>query len=254
MRQELRSLPLKELSKSIVRRMSEPNFTRRWFVGAGLDIGGKPDPLSLYVEFFPLMTACRVWDWEDGDAQELAGVAEDSLDFVHSSHCLEHLRDPKAGLAAWFRALRPGGFLVVTVPDEDLYEQGVFPPSGFNRDHKWTFTVNKARSWSDKSINLLDLLAELGPAADIEKIALLNATYRYALPRFDQTLTPIGESGIEFVVRKRSGRELAAGGLVRETAQPAPADRRHFNQYKADHARMKADAALKPPFEDENDL
>jgi hypothetical protein len=41
---------------------------------------------------------------------------------------------------------------------------------------------------------------------------------------------------------------------VRETAQPAPADRRHFNQYKADHARMKADAALKPPFEDENDL
>jgi SAM-dependent methyltransferase len=244
---------LKELSKSIVRRMSEPNFARRWFVGEGLDIGGKPDPLSLYVEFFPLMTACRVWDWEDGDAQELAGVAEDSLDFVHSSHCLEHLRDPKVGLAAWFRALKPGGFLVVTVPDEDLYEQGVFP-SGFNRDHKWTFTVNKARSWSDKSINLLDLLSDLGPAADIEKIALLNATYRYALPRFDQTLTPIGESGIEFVVRKRSGRELAAGGLVRETAQPSPSDRRHFNQYKADHARMKADAALTPPFEDESDL
>ena len=73
---------MKELSKSIVRRMSEPNFARRWFVGAGLDIGGKPDPLSLYVEFFPLMTACRVWDWEDGDAQDLAGVPEDSLDFT----------------------------------------------------------------------------------------------------------------------------------------------------------------------------
>ena len=245
---------MKELSKSIVRRMSEPNFARRWFVGAGLDIGGKPDPLSLYLEFFPLMTACRVWDWEDGDAQDLAGVAEDSLDFVHSSHCLEHLRDPAIGLAAWFRALKPGGFLVITVPDEDLYEQGSFPPSDFNRDHKWTFTVNKARSWSDKSINVLELLAGLGPAADIEKIALLNSTYRYALPRYDQTLTPIGESGIEIVVRKRSGRELAAGGLVRETAQPSPADRRHFNQYKADHARMKADAGQNSPFEDENEL
>jgi SAM-dependent methyltransferase len=244
---------LKELSKSIVRRMSEPNFARRWFVGDGLDIGGKPDPLSLYVEFFPLMTACRVWDWEDGDAQELAGVEEGSLDFVHSSHCLEHLVDPKVGLAAWFKALKPDGFLVVTVPDEDLYEQGVFP-SGFNRDHKWTFTVNKARSWSDRSINLLELLGGLGPAADIEKIALLNSTYRYALPRFDQTLTPIGESGIEFVVRKRSGRELAAGGLVRETEQPAPGALRHFNQYKADHARMKADAGVKAPFEDESDL
>jgi len=244
---------LKELSKSIVRRMSEPNFARRWFVGDGLDIGGKPDPLSLYVEFFPLMTACRVWDWEDGDAQELAGVAADSLDFVHSSHCLEHLVDPTVGLAAWFKALKPGGFLVVTVPDEDLYEQGVFP-SSFNRDHKWTFTVSKARSWSDRSINLLELLTGLGPAADIEKIAILNATYRYALPRFDQTLTPIGESGIEFVVRKRSSRELAAGGLVRETEQPAPSALRHFNQYKADHARMKADAGVKAPFEDESDL
>ena len=245
---------MKELSKSIVRRMSEPNFARRWFVGAGLDIGGKPDPLSLYVEFFPLMTVCRVWDWDDGDAQDLAGVPQDSLDFVHSSHCLEHLRDPAIGLAAWFKALKPGGFLVVTVPDEDLYEQGVFPPSGFNRDHKWSFTVNKARSWSAQSINVLDLLSDLGPAADIEKIALLNSTYRYALPRFDQTLTPIGESGIEFVVRKRSGRELAAGGLVREAEQPPPTDRRHFNQYRSDHARLKADAVDTPPFENEGDL
>ncbi|HEX2800984.1 MAG TPA: methyltransferase domain-containing protein [Phenylobacterium sp.] len=245
---------MKELSKSIVRRMSEPNFARRWFVGSGIDIGGKPDPLALYAEFFPLMTACRTWDWEDGDAQDLAGVPDASQDFIHSSHCLEHLRDPRLGLAAWLRAIRPGGFLIVTVPDEDLYEQGSFPPSDFNRDHKWTFTIAKQRSWSEKSINLLDLLSGLGPEADIEKIALLNSTYRYGLPRFDQTLTPIGESGIEFVVRKRSAAELAAGGLVRDTAQPPPAHLRHFNQYKADHARMKADAATKPPFEDESEL
>ena len=245
---------MKELSKSIVRRMAEPNFARRWFVGAGIDIGGKPDPLALYREFFPLMTACRVWDWEDGDAQDLVGVAQGSQDFIHSSHCLEHLRDPAIGLAAWLAALKPGGFLIVTVPDEDLYEQGAFPPSDFNRDHKWSFTINKLRSWSERSINVLDLLAGLGGEADIEKIALLNSTYRYGLPRFDQTLTPIGESGIEFVVRKRSAAELSAGGLVRETAQPSPADRRHFNQYKADHARMKADARETPPFEDEGEL
>lgn len=244
---------MKELSKSIVRRMAEPNFARRWFVGAGLDIGGKPDPLSLYAGFFPLMGTVRVWDWEDGDAQELAGVAAESLDFVHSSHCLEHLRDPAAGLSAWFRAVKPGGFLILTVPDEDLYEQGVFP-STFNRDHKWTFTVLKTRSWSERSINLLDLAAGLGEAADIEKLALLNAGYRYDLPRYDQTLTPIAESGIELVVRKRPAAEVAAGGLARAAAQPPPADRRHFNQYRADHARMKADAAERPPFEDESPL
>ena len=241
---------MKELSKSIVRRMADPNFARRWFVGEGLDIGGKPDPLSLYAPFFPALAGVRVWDWEDGDAQQLAGLAAESLDFVHSSHCLEHLVDPREGLAAWFRVLKPGGFLVVTVPDEDLYEQGVFP-STHNRDHKWTFTVLKARSWSDRSINLVELLSSLGEAADIERLALLNATFRYDLPRFDQTLTPIGECGIEFVVRKRTARELAYGGLVRDAVQPAPAERRHFNQYRADHAHMKTSP---PPFEDESEL
>jgi SAM-dependent methyltransferase len=241
---------VKELSKSIVRRMADPNFTRRWFVGEGLDIGGKPDPLSLYIPFFPGLAGVRVWDWEDGDAQQLAGLAPESLDFVHSSHCLEHLVDPREGLASWFGAIKPGGFLIVTVPDEDLYEQGVFP-STHNRDHKWTFTMLKARSWSDRSLNVLELLSNLGPAADVEKVALLNSTFRYDLPRFDQTLTPIGECGIEFVVRKRTARELAAGGLVRETVQPSPADRRHFNQYRADHAHSKTSP---PPFEDESPL
>ena len=98
---------------------------------------------------------------------------------------------------------------------------------------------------------MLELLSNLGPAADVEKVALLNSTFRYDLPRFDQTLTPIGECGIEFVIRKRTARELAAGGLVRETVQPSPADRRHFNQYRADHAHMKTSA---PPFEDESPL
>lgn len=241
---------MKELSKSIVRRMADANFGRRWFVGAGIDIGGKPDPLSLYGPFFPLMGSVRTWDWEDGDAQILDGVAPESQDFIHSSHCLEHLVDPVAGLKAWFAAIRPGGFLIITVPDEDLYEQGVFP-STHNRDHKWTFSILKGRSWSDRSINVVELLTGLGAAADIEKLALLNASFRYDLPRFDQTLTPIGECGIEFVVRKRTARELTYGGLVRDTEQPSPTHLRHFNQYRSDHAHIKTSP---PPFEDENPL
>ena len=78
-----------------------------------------------------------------------------------------------------------------------------------------------------------------------------NASFRYDLPRFDQTLTPIGECGIEFVVRKRTARELTYGGLVRDTEQPSPAHLRHFNQYRSDHAHLKTSP---PPFEDENPL
>ncbi|MEM1724783.1 MAG: hypothetical protein QXW71_03295 [Thermoplasmata archaeon] len=33
----------------------------------------------------------------------MEGVPNCSYDFVHSSHCLEHLRDPREGLKNWFR-------------------------------------------------------------------------------------------------------------------------------------------------------
>ncbi len=244
---------MKECSKSIPRRLADANFATRYFVGAGLDVGGKPDPLALYAELFPRVTSIRTWDLEDGDAQVLDGVAPESLDFVHSSHCLEHLRDPRAGLAAWFRAVKPGGHLVVTVPDEDLYEQGVFP-STFNRDHKHTFTIFKPTSWSPASINVVDLLAALGPEAQPLRIELLHGTYRFSLPRYDQTQTPVAECGIEFVVRKRHASEVAAGGRLPAAHGVERELRIHLNQYRDDNAAMKAGNASRPPFRNDGEL
>jgi SAM-dependent methyltransferase len=245
---------MKECSKSIQRRLSDPNFISRYFVGRGLDIGGKPDPLGLYAELFCRIESVKVWDWEDGDAQYLADVADGAYDFVHSSHCLEHLRDPREGIGNWFRVVKPEGYLIITVPDEDLYEQGVFP-STFNRDHKWTFSVNKSRSWSDRSINVLDLVRDLGPVADLVKLELLVSTYRFSLPRYDQTSSPVGECGIEFVIRKRAARELETGGQLRDTVkQPSREMRLHYNQYRDDWAALKSLNTGKAPFENDNEL
>jgi len=245
---------MKECSKSIARRLADSNFTRRYFVGQGIDIGGKPDPLGLYLEMFAQMVAVKTWDWEDGDAQFLAGTADEALDFVHSSHCLEHLVDPAEGLANWLRVVRPGGYLIVTVPDEDLYEQGVFP-STFNRDHKWTFTILKSASWSPRSLNVIDLVRGLGASAELVRLEQLSATYRFDLPRYDQTLTPVGECGIEFVVRKRPTAELAAGGRLPDQGQQPSAElRRHYNQYRADLATLKGANEGRPPFTDDAPL
>ena len=114
-------------------------------MGGGLDVGGATDPLSLYREIFLRMKGVKVWDKEDGNGQMLEGIDNNSLDFLHSSHCLEHLDNPKEALHNWFRVVRPNGHLVITVPDEDLYEQGQFP-SVYNADHKWTFTIQKTNS------------------------------------------------------------------------------------------------------------
>lgn len=244
---------MKECSKSIFRRLHNPNFVRYYFKGDGIDIGGKPDPLSLYAELFPNIRKVRTWDLEDGDAQKMAGVEDDSLDFVHSSHCLEHMSDPAEALQNWFRILKPGGYLVVTVPDEDLYEQGEFP-STYNSDHKWSFTMWKCKSWSKNSINLIDLLKELGAEADIRRLEIIDHVYRYDLPRYDQTLTPVSESSIEFVVRKRSKAELASGGLAPSTAQPGRELRIHLNQYRRDRASLREYNRDSPPFADDSEI
>jgi SAM-dependent methyltransferase len=245
---------MKECSKSIARRLADANFTSRYFVGHGLDLGGKPDPLALYAELFCRMESVRTWDWEDGDAQFLSSVADDSVDFVHSSHCLEHLVDPYEGLKNWLRVVKPGGHIVVTIPDEDMYEQGVFP-STFNRDHKWTFTMFKDASWSDKSVNVVELLKSLGRQADIIKVEQLISTYRFNLPRYDQTLSPVGECGIEFVVRKRPAAEVEARGRwLRTSEQPSRELRIHLNQHRNDLQTLKEANKSVPVFSDDSPL
>jgi SAM-dependent methyltransferase len=239
---------MRECSKSIGRRLSDSNFVRKYFVGDGIDIGGKPDPLLLYTELFPLIKSVRMWDWEDGDAEFMNGVADGTYDFVFASHCLEHIRDPKVGIANWFRILKPGGHLIVNVPEEDLYEQGVFP-STHNLDHKHTWTMFKTRSWSDKSVNSLELLMSLGEAADIRKIEVIDSAYRYDLPRVDQTLSPVAECAIEMIVRKRTAGELKDGGRIRKGDQPPESVRIHFNQYKDDQMTLRSANKDKPPFQ-----
>jgi SAM-dependent methyltransferase len=244
---------MKECSKAIARRQRDPAFMSRFFKGSGIDIGGAPDPLALYSSLFPLIASVRTWDLDDGDAQYMDGVPDESFDFVHSSHCLEHIREPALGLRNWFRILRPGGFLVITVPDEDLYEQGTFP-STFNRDHKWTFTINKESSWSERSLNVFDLVSSIGSAAAVHKIELIDHAYRYNLPRFDQTLTPVAESAIEFVVRRRESRELEFRGQPARTTQPEASLRAHFNQYRDDIKTLKQANTYQPPFSNKDEL
>lgn len=191
-----------ETSKAIMRRSFDKRFTTRWFVGSGIDIGAGMDNLGQYAPLFPLITSVRAWDKPDGDAKLMEGVADASYDFVHSSHCLEHLHDPALALQNWVRICKPGGHVLILIPDEDLYEQREWP-STFNSDHKWTFTIGKARSWSPRSINVMTLLEHVWNTVDILKIELLDTNFFYGAQRFDQTLTMVGECAIEIVLRRQ---------------------------------------------------
>jgi SAM-dependent methyltransferase len=207
---------------SIQRRLQDSRFATRYFRGNGLDVGGGIDSIAVYREFFPLMKNVFVYDRPHGDAQLLANVVDESFDFLYSSHCLEHLRDPAEALENWLRVMRPGGHLIINVPDEDLYEQGQWP-SRFNSDHKLTFTIAKPASWSPVSINLLDLLGPLRGKVEIVSLQLLDQGYRYAsMPRgVDQTRAPMAECSIEFILRKRPQAAATASSLANQTGKVA---------------------------------
>jgi FkbM family methyltransferase len=191
-----------EQSKAAKRRIADAAFLTRYMAGEALDIGAGPDGLSRHLGAFPLLRSVREWDRPDGDAQYLAGLADASFDLVHASHCLEHMVDPRVALGHWIRVTKPGGHLVITVPDEDMYERGHWP-SRANADHKWSFTAFKAESWAPKSVNLVDLAREFGGVAELERIQVVRDFFRPDLEG-DQTMGPVAECAIELVLRRRA--------------------------------------------------
>ena len=204
---------MNETSKALIRRLQDARFVSNYFKGAGIDIGAGPDPLSKYHQQFPLMTSLKVWDMPDGDAQKMESAGDNTYEFVHSSHCLEHLHDPYEAFENWIRICKPGGHIITTIPDEDLYEQGMWP-SGHNPDHKTSWTISKAESWSPASINLIEFLYQFRDKIEVLKVELVNGTFIYDIQRLDQTYHSISECAIEFIVRKRTTEEMLKKGRL----------------------------------------
>ncbi|MGI8431149.1 MAG: methyltransferase domain-containing protein [Chthoniobacterales bacterium] len=58
-----------------------------------------------------------------GDCRDLVWWREGALDFVYSSHVLEDFSEPETVpiLREWTRVLKPGGHLVLLLPDQQRY-------------------------------------------------------------------------------------------------------------------------------------
>lgn len=188
---------MREQSKASQRRKLDPRFKERWFVGRGIDVGCGPDPMNK--EDWPGVTEIVPYDIErgDGDASLLHGIPDASFDFLHASHCFEHMVDLDVSFNNWLRIVKQGGFLIVTVPDEVLYEYGQWP-SRFNADHKHSFGL-RFEPVIPSTTNLMMFLWKR--QVDVELVQLLTYGWRRELAGKDQTLGA-AESAVEFVVRK----------------------------------------------------
>ena len=132
----------------------------------------------------PVTPDCVKFDAGQGDANHITRYVKRQFDVVFSSHCLEHMTNPYRTIKDWWNLVKTGGMMIVAVPDEDLYEQGVFP-SRWNFNHKWTFTINKKDSWSSRSINVVDIVRLLDDA-EVIMMKLQDDGYDYSKKGIDQ--------------------------------------------------------------------
>lgn len=110
--------------------------------GRGIDVGA---------DKWPLPGAIPILDEEHINAYDLSAFAYNSLDYVFSSHCLEHLDRWEEALALWIRKLKIGGILFLYLPHESME---LWNPMG-----PW---VGNAHKWTPKHEILLRFLSEHG--------------------------------------------------------------------------------------------
>lgn len=89
-------------------------------IGNGLDIGFGGEAISQTAITLDKPDCVHKGNLA-GDAGNLLWFRDGTLDYVFSSHCLEDAEDTCAWLREWWRVLRPGGHLVLFLPDQPTY-------------------------------------------------------------------------------------------------------------------------------------
>lgn len=111
----------------------------------GIEIGGPSALFKKVLPLYPLVAGLdgvnfsseTVWEgrikaggsynYDDGksgrqfvsEASDLSGIATAHYDFLLSSNCLEHVANPLKALAEWERVVKPGGGLVLVLPNKE---------------------------------------------------------------------------------------------------------------------------------------
>lgn len=217
-----------ETTKALPRRAADALF-KEVFRGRAIDIGGGNDPLKACPEF-PELQVEYVVDLGGNQKNLLRANAEqlgerrpppestaflltNPFDLVYSSQTLEHMPNPFRALWNWWRLVKPGGHLVITVPDLELYEQGQWPHI-WNSNHMTAWKHSKKTVELESSpgcIPLLELLQSL-PNGIVSRCQLIDTNYDYSILEevlsgarkpVDQTMPPYNaEAFIEAVVSK----------------------------------------------------
>jgi SAM-dependent methyltransferase len=177
-----------EAAKSDQRRVRSGFYDKYLSGDAILDIGfrgGKPNAQPITDKAIGVEL-----DYPGYDGKRLP-FEDNTQDAVFVSHCLEHIVDYKSLLRDWYRVLKIGGYLIISVPHQYIYERKAALPSRFNPDHKRFYTPASLLREIEESLPL--------DAYRLRSLADIDDGFNYKAPadRF-----PIGNYEIELVIEK----------------------------------------------------
>ncbi len=117
-------------------------FVRRYLHGTGVEIGAYKTPIPgitpIHVDRFDHYAGAPTGAEFFGDACDLP-MLDSSLDFVATSHVIEHVADPVAAFNEWCRVLKDKGVIYMVVPDRRLtfdHTRALTPIDHMLQDHR----------------------------------------------------------------------------------------------------------------------
>lgn len=178
----------RETLKSHIYRI-HTGFYERYMHGQGIELGAQGYVDHKVIGVVPKAIPVNL-DLPNYDGVNLP-LNPNSIDFVFSSHVLEHIEDWQEVIQEWHRVVKVGGYIIIIVPHQYLYEKKRRLPSLYNTDHKRFYTPG-------------DLLAEI-------ESSLIPNSYRVMHLRdndmcYDYSIPPekhaVGCHEIELVIKK----------------------------------------------------
>lgn len=179
------------------------------------------------------------------EASDLTGIADETYDFVCSSHTLEHVANPLRAMAEWLRVLRVGGTLVLVLPHKDRTFDHRRPVTAL--DH---VIEDQARNIGEDDLSHLEEILELhdlsqDPAAgDFEAFKArslenrVNRCLHHHVFDTDLAVRLVDHAGLQILAVEGAG----AFNIIVQSSKPSPDSSPDNQTFLADTAAFRRDS------------